>query len=250
MFAIILVIHPSLSLNISQKLSNLHLYSDILRGGFCFQLDRLHRKSVHYILTSRFFVFEGQLWVAFPYGFFIHESLAFWTNLNSIMFRVFIVRFNQSFWLKLYFLRPFFFETTNTRFWCVDVLFSNCASLSFRTLTCCFTWKEGYLFLQPPYWAIQFPIHFSIVISYAVFYLYRFCSDYNSSELLNVAGSHSCEEMSPSDPFLEDFYWENLSKSSSPSGLESQRRWINLQRTHIENMYSFLYLFTTTLIDC
>lgn len=114
MFAIILVIHPSLSLNISQKLSNLHLYSDILRGGFCFQLDRLHRKSVHYILTSRFFVFEGQLWVAFPYGFFIHESLAFWTNLNSIMFRVFIVRFNQSFWLKLYFFETFFFLRQQT----------------------------------------------------------------------------------------------------------------------------------------
>lgn len=42
-------------------------------------------------------------------AFFIHESLAFWTNLNSIMFWLFIVRFNQSFWLKLYFVRLFFF---------------------------------------------------------------------------------------------------------------------------------------------
>lgn len=112
MFAIILVIHPSLSFNMSQKLSNLHLYSDILREGLCFQLDSLHRKSVHYILTSRFFVFEGQLWVPFPYGFFIHESLAFWTDLNSIMFWVFIVKFNQCFWLKLYFCRQL------TRFFC------------------------------------------------------------------------------------------------------------------------------------
>lgn len=53
--------------------------------------------------------------------------------------------------------------------------------------------------------------------------------------------------MSHSDPFLEDFYWGNLSKLSSPVDWSLRG---DLQRMHIENMYSFLYLFTTIFIKC
>ncbi len=102
-FAIILVIHPSLSFNISLTLSSLHLYSDIVRVG------SVSSWTVFIGSLPTIFLPAGSLYLRVNYEcpshmfFFIYESLALWIDLNSIIFWVFNVRFHQSFGLKLYF---------------------------------------------------------------------------------------------------------------------------------------------------